>query len=227
MKHFIMVMAIGLGIFSCTHKRHTTIAIDVLLIPSETVYSKSLQLNGFINKNNPETLKLDKDHVPHITLLQCFIYEEDLPKVNNALEGLFQTIAKDSLKAERLSYDPSLAMSFAMISVKRSDALVKLHEKTIALLKPYIVKNGSKESFVQNPDGSPISKSTVAYVPVFVDQHSYQNYDPHISLGVAQKNVLDSLAKNVFEPIKFKAQALCVYRLGDHGTAQKLLWKAE
>lgn len=227
MKKYFIAFAVGLGIFSCAPKKQTTIAIDVLLIPSEEMYAQALQLNTLIHQNNPQTIKLDKNHVPHITLLQCFIYEEDLPKVSTALEGLFQTIATDSLKAERLSYNSSEEKSFAMISIKKSETLLKLHKKTIALLKPFIVKNGSEVSFVQNTDGSPISRSTVAYVPVFVDQHSYKNYDPHISLGIASSKLLDSLAKHVFEPITFKAQSLSVYHLGDHGTARKLLWKFE
>jgi hypothetical protein len=199
----------------------------VLLIPSEEMYAQSLQLNTVIKQNNPETIKLDENHVPHITLLQCFINEENLPEVTNALEGLFETTAQDSLKAESLFYNKDTEESFAMISVEKSEPLMKLHEKTIEAVRPFIVKNGSEASFKQNPDGSPISESTVTYVPEFVDKHSYENFDPHISLGVAQTLFLDSLAQQVFKPIQFKAQSLSVFQLGDHGTAQKLLWKSD
>ena len=205
----------------------------MLLIPSEEMYAQSLQLNSLIYQNNPETIKLDENHVPHITLLQCFIKEEDLPDVYNTLEvenifeGLFETIENDSLKAESLFYNEDKEESFSMITVEKSDFLLKLHEKIIELIKPYSVKNGSQISFIQNPDGSPISESTVKYVPEFVDKHSFENFEPHISLGVAQTKLLDSLAANVFKPIQFKAESLSVYQLGDHGTAQKLLWKSK
>jgi hypothetical protein len=191
------------------------------------MHSQALQLNELINQNNPETIKLDKNHIPHITLLQCFINESDLPKVKTELEELFSTIKNDSLKAESFFYYKDKEESFAMIAIEKSDPLQKLHEKTIELIKPYIIKTGSEESFVQNPDGSSISESTVTYVPEFVDKYSYENFDPHISLGVAQKIVLDSLAQHFFKPIKFKASSISVYQLGDHGTAQKLLWKSE
>lgn len=217
---------LAFAFFSCTPKNENILAIDVLLIPSEEMYAQSLQLNSRINQNNPKSIKLDENHVPHITLLQCFITESDLPKVNDALEGLYKTIEQDSLKAESLFYSKEKEESFAMISVEKSQQLMKLHERTIELMKPFILKNGSDEAFIQNPDGSPISESTVSYVPKFVDAYSYENFDPHISLGVAQKALLDSLAENVFEPIKFKASSLSVYQLGDHGTAQKLLWKS-
>jgi hypothetical protein len=226
MKKFVIAAAIGFGLFSCTPKKENIIAVDVLLIPSEEMYAQSLQLNSLINKNNPETIKLDENHMPHITLLQCFINESDLPKVNKALEGLFETIAHDSLKAESLFYYEEKEESFSMIRVENSAALMEIHKKSIELLKPFKVNNGSENSFVPNPDGSAISESTIAYVPVFVEKYSYENFDPHISLGVAEVNLLDSLAVNVFKPIHFKATSVSLYQLGDHGTAQKLLWKS-
>lgn len=229
MKKYVLLSAfvLSLSFFSCTPKKGKIIAIDVLITPSEEMHSQALQLNELINQNNPETIKLDKNHIPHITLLQCFINESDLPKVKTELEGLFSTIKNDSLKAESLFYYKDQEESFAMIAIEKSNPLQKLHEKTIELIKPYIIKTGSEESFVQNPDGSSISESTVTYVPEFVDKHSYENFGPHISLGVAQKIVLDSLAQHVFKPIKFKTSSISVYQLGDHGTAQKLLWKSE
>ncbi len=227
MKKIIMAAAVGLGLISCIPKKENIIAIDVLLIPSEEMYVQSLQLNSLINQNNPETIKLDENHVPHITLLQCFINESDLPKASRALAGLFDSIKEDSLKAESLFYYPEKEESFAMVRLEKSAALMEIHQKSIELLKPFVVKNGTAKSFIQNPDGSAISESTVEYVPVFIEKYSYENFDPHISLGVAQTKLLDSLAKNIFKPIYFKASSLSLYQLGDHGTAQKLLWKSE
>ncbi|MEH6763447.1 MAG: 2'-5' RNA ligase family protein [Aequorivita antarctica] len=227
MKKYVIAVAVGLGLLSCASKKENIIAIDVLLTPSEEMRAQSLQLNALIKQNNPETIKLDENHVPHITLLQCFINESDLPKVKKALEGLFSTIKNDSLKAENFFYYKEKEESFAMIAIEKSNSLQKLHKKTIQLVKPYIVKNGSEESFVKNPDGSSISESTITYVPEFVEKYSCENFDPHISLGVAQKTLLDSLSQHVFKPIEFTATSVSVYQLGDHGTAQKLLWQSE
>ncbi len=226
MKKHLIALVVSFGFLSCMQNNNKIVAVDVLLIPSEEVYNQSIQLNSEIHKNNPETIKLDKNHLPHITLLQCFVLENDLPELNKTLEGLFKTIAQDSLIAESLYYSEEQEMSFAMIRLAKTEALMQLHKKTIELVSPFIIKNGSEASFVQNPDGSPISEFTVSYVPEFVDKYSFQNYDPHISLGVAQLKLLDSLKQNVFKPISFKAATLGVYQLGDHGTAQKLLWES-
>ena len=227
MKKFAMAFGLGLLTFSCTPKKEKIIAIDVLLTPSEEMHTQALDLNRFMKQNNPATITLDDNHIPHITLLQCFINKNDLPKVRRALHGLYEDFKNDTLIAESLFYYKEKEESFAMIAVEKNDRLVKLHEKIIALVKPFIVYNGNSESFVQNPDKSPIGESTLTYVPEFVEKHSYENFDPHITLGVAQRVLLDSLAENIFKPIPFKATSISIYHLGDHGTAQKLLWKSE
>lgn len=214
-------------IFSCVPKNDTIIAIDILLTPSEEMHDQAIQLNSLMKQNNPETITLDENHIPHITLLQCFINEADLPKVNQALEGLFRNIKNEKLRAESLFYYKEKEESFAMIAVEKNKQLLKLHEKAIERVKPFIIYNGNADSFVPNPDGSDIGESTLTYVPEFIEKHSYENFDPHISLGVAQRVLLDSLAENVFKPILFEATSVSVYHLGDHGTAQKLLWKSE
>ncbi len=226
MKNFLVLTL--LFIFTgCVHKENKVIAIDVLLVPSEEMYAQALHLNSLIHQNNPDALQLDENHVPHITLLQCFINEKDLPKVIEKLEGLYKTIKEEFLLVENLQYSKDTEESFAMIQLKRTDALMQLHKQSIVLLKPFMVMNGSEKSFVPNPDGKPIKESTVAYVPNFVDQYSYENYVPHISLGVAKTVFLDSVNQTIFKPIPFRAASLSVYQLGDFGTAQKMLWKSE
>lgn len=211
--------------FSCSQEKQKTIAINVLLTPSAEMQAQALKLNTLIKENNPDALHLDKNHIPHITILQCFVKENDLPKINEALKGLYKNFQNESLKAKSLSYETDKEASFAMIAVEKSNALLALHKKTIELVEPFMVKEGSEKSFVQNPDRSAISASTVSYVPDFLDKYSYEKFEPHISLGIAQKVFLDSLAKNVFRPIHFKATSISIYQLGDHGTAQKLIYK--
>ena len=226
MKKFLLAAILALAICSCMPKNKNSIAIDVLLTPSEEMRTQALQLNAEINKNNPDAIKLDENHIPHITLLQCFIAEDDLPKVKNALKGIYNSIENEALRAESFSYKKDEEESFALIIIEKSPAILKLHKEVIARVKPYMLNNATEAAFMPNPDGSHISESTQEYVPHFLDKHSFENYEPHISLGVAQKNVLDSLRQNVFKPIQFKATSVSIYQLGDHGTAQKLLWQS-
>lgn len=212
---------------SCAEKQNQPIAIDVLLTLPKDVYDQAIQLNRAILENNPNNFTLDDHHIPHITLLQCYVQENDLPKIKQVLNGLFKTIKNDTLWADHLQYNKDKTESFASIGIKKSESLMALHKKSIALLEPYMISNGSQEAYVQNADGTPIDDFTIAYVPKFVSDHSYGNYNPHISLGVAETSVLDSLEQYGFRAMKFQVSSIGVYQLGNFGTARKLLWQVE
>ncbi|MEO8774039.1 MAG: hypothetical protein ABI371_06895 [Gelidibacter sp.] len=198
----------------------------LLTLPAD-VYDQAIQLNRSLLKDNPNNFTLDENHIPHITLLQCYLLESDLPKVEQLLDGLYQTIENGILWTDHLQYHKDKTESFASIGIKKSKGLIALHKRTIAFLEPYILPNGSQEAYVQNADGSPIDDFTLAYVPKFVSHYSYENFNPHISLGVAKVSLLDSLAEHDFRAMKFHATDIAVFQLGNYGTARKLLWKSE
>ncbi len=209
------------------NRNNKVIAIDVLLVPSTEMHNQAIKLNEAIRKNNPNTIKLNNNTIPHITLLQCYVKEKDLPKVKTALTGIFKMIENENLKVENLTYSRDKDESFAVISVEKSEAILAIHKKAIELIKPYIIENGNQEAFVQNKDGSAINQPTLDYVPKFISDYSNENFKPHISLGVAKTTYLDSLATDIFKPQIFKAVAVGLYQLGDNGTAQKFLWKSK
>ena len=223
----ILALIILIMANACAPKQEEIIAIDVLLTLPKEMDQQAVQLNQAIVEDNRTNFTLDKNHIPHITLLQCYISESDLSNVTEALKGLYKTVEHDTLWANNLQYSKDKEESFSSIGIKKSKRLVTLHKKVIALVKPYIVTNGSQESYVKNTDGTPIDQFTIDYVPVFVAEHSFENYNPHISLGVAKTSLLDSLNKNEFRPRKFHATSISVYQLGAFGTARKLLWESE
>lgn len=227
-KHLLVVALVLLTLtFSCADKHEQIIAIDVLLTLPEDVYAQAVGLNKSVLENNPNNFKLDAQHIPHITLLQSYVKESDLPEIENQLVGLYKSIATESFLIDALQYKKEHNENFASMGVEKSEALMALHEQVIALLKPYSVSNGFQESYVQNEDGTPIDDFTMAYVPKFVSDHSFEHYNPHISLGVAETTLLDSLAQHHFRPTTFKAPAIALYQLGNYGTARKLLWESE
>ncbi|OBX26489.1 hypothetical protein LX77_00944 [Gelidibacter algens] len=212
---------------SCAQNQQKVIAINVLLTLPEDVAREAIQLNGAILKNHPKNITLNDNQIPHITLLQCYVQETNLPKIEKLLLGLYKTIKNDTLLVDELQYKKDKTESFASMGIEKSKSLMALHKKTISLLEPYILDNGSQESYVQNADGTPIDEFTITYVPKFVSAHSFENYNPHISLGVAKTSLLDSLAEHNFRTMKFQAASISVYQLGAFGTAQKLLWESE
>ncbi|HLW30777.1 MAG TPA: hypothetical protein VKX40_00850 [Aequorivita sp.] len=217
--------AIILIMVSCNSKKSEIIAIDILLTLPDKMYAQAIHLNQLMLSDYPESIKLDENHIPHITLLQCFVDKNDITRIGESLEGLFSMVKNETLAAQEFVYSQDSEESFAMIRIENTEALLNIHQKTIEILKPFMVKHGTSASFIQNPDGSPINEFTLAYVPRFVESYSHENFDPHISLGVAKTKFLSILATSVFQPTTFQPRNLSVYWLGDSGTAQKLLWE--
>lgn len=222
-----LALIIFITVNACAPKQEEVMAVNVLLTLPTEIHEQATQLNRLIREDKPDNFRLDKDHIPHITLLQSYVSKSDLPQVEQKLAGLYKTIQNDSLCAEGLQYSKDKAESFSSISIEKNQSLMTLHKEVIALLKPYMVTDGSQESYVQNTDGTAIDQFTIDYVPQFVSAHSYENYKPHISLGVAQTSVLDSLSHNNFHPMKFQATSISLYQMGAYGTAQKLLWESK
>lgn len=212
---------------SCAAKPDKTLAIDVLLLLPQNLSEEAILLNTAILKSNPDNFTLDKDHVPHITLLQCYVRQSDLPKITLALNGLYKMIENESLYANELQYKRDQPQSFASIGIEKSKAVMSIHKKAIELLQPYITSGGTENAFVPTKDSSPIDQFTIDYIPKFVSNYSYENYNPHISLGVAPTSVLHNLEETEFRKMKFKTPAVAVYQLGKFGTARKLLWKSK
>ncbi|WP_190246192.1 2'-5' RNA ligase family protein [Gelidibacter gilvus] len=227
-RNFLIITLLAFSLISsCLQKPEETLAIGVLLTVPEAIYQQSIKLNRAILENHPDNITLNEQHIPHITLLHCYVQESDLSEIEQVLNGFYKTIEHDSLWADELQYSKAKTESFASIGIKRSRSLMALHENVIALLEPYILAEGSQQAYVQNVGGTPIDDFTLAYVPKFVSAHSYDNYNPHISLGVANTAILDSLAQHHFRATKFKAKAIGIYQLGAFGTAQKRIWESE
>lgn len=222
---FVLLALVSLN--SCVPKHEETIAIGILLTLPEEVYQQSVELNRALLKDHPNNITLDEKHIPHITLLQCYVLESDLPQIEKKLEGLYKTIKNDSLWADHLQYNKDREESFASIGIQRSAPLMALHEHTITLLEPFILPEGSQKAYAQSSDGIPIDDFTLDYVPKFVTHHSYDNYNPHISLGVARTTLLDRMAEDQFHKMHFPAKSIGIYQLGAFGTAQKRIWESE
>lgn len=225
--YFLSFSIMLMSMVSCVSEPENIIAVNILLTPDKELYEHAVYLSELMSDNNPKTLVLNSSRIPHITLVQAYINATDLPQITEALKDLRSTISLENLMAESLVFSKEKDTSFAMIRIGKSKPLLKLHEEVIALVKPFVVKNGSEASFVSNAEGREIDQFTIDYVPEFIAKYSYEKYDPHLSLGVADTEFLEKLTKNEFKSMHFKPASLSIYQMGEYGTAQKQLWQSE
>jgi hypothetical protein len=158
-------------------------------------------------------------------MLQCFVRTADLDKVYAAegtvLAGAHVTAMK--LEAFKYYYAPIGATGVAGICAKPTPELLKLQADVIAAVKPYWVETGPIGAFTAAHGDPATDAAIIQYVSTFVPNMSGNNFNPHVSTGVAPKEYLDKMLAESFAPFKFSPAGAAVYQLGPYGTAARLL----
>jgi hypothetical protein len=181
--------------------------------------------NARLLKIYPNGFALDAAHTPHITMLQCFVRTADLDKLYAAEEKVFAAANVNAMKLEafKFYYAPAGATGVAGICAKPTPAILKLQADIIAAAKPFMVERGPIGAFTAPHDDPAIDAAIIQYVSAFGPKMSGENFNPHVSTGVAPKEYLDKMLAEPFKPFTFSPAGAAVYQLGPFGTAAKKL----
>jgi len=109
------------------------------------------------------------------------------------------------------------------IVIQPSDDWRHLQQRIIEAVAPFAAEQGTAEAFAPRLDGGPISQPTVDYVNTFVGPRTGPNYNPHITVGIGHRDVLDAIKAEPFEAFPVRAEAVSLYQVGDYGVAQTKL----
>ena len=200
-------------------------AIDILLEPDATMLRHCESNNARLLKVYPKGFALDATHMPHITMIQCFVRTADLDKVYAAEERVLAGAHVSAMKLEAFKYyyAPAGATGVAGICAKPTPEILKLQAEIIAAVKPFMVEAGPIGAFTAAHDDPVTDAGLIQYVVTFVPKMSGENFNPHVSTGVAPKDYLDRMLSEPFEPFTFSPAGAAVYQLGPFGSAAKLL----
>ncbi len=200
-------------------------AIDVLLEPDATMLQHSADNNARLLKVFPKGFSLDATHSPHITLVQRFVRTSDLDKLYAAVGKVFASANVTGMKLEAFKYyyAPGGAVGVAGICARPTPGIIKLQADIIAAIAPFTVQTGTIGAFTAPHDNPATDALMIDYVSTFVPKMTAENYNPHVSTGVAPKEYLDQMLAEPFEPFTFSPAGAAVYQLGPFGTASKKL----
>jgi hypothetical protein len=198
------------------------IAINVLLLPDAATAEKTLSTNARLLKNYPAGFALDANHAPHITLVQQFVKRADLAAVANVVAAALsneQPVQWQSMATG--FYDMAYKnLGLVGIVIEPTAGLQRLQQTIIAAVAPFAVDKGTAEAFAPRADGESITQATVDYVDNFVGSSSGINYHPHLTCGIGNRDFVDALKAEPFEPISCEPIGVSIYQIGDYGTAQ-------
>ena len=127
------------------------------------------------------------------------------------------------LEAFKYYYAPAGAVGVAGICAKPTPEILKLQADIIAAVKPFMVETGPIGAFTAPHDNPAIDAAIIQYVSTFVPKMSGENFNPHVSTGVAPTAYLDQMLAEPFAPFTFSPAGAAVYQLGPFGTAAKKL----
>jgi 2'-5' RNA ligase superfamily len=204
-------------------------AIDILLQPDATMLKHAEANNARLLKVYPKGFALDAAHRPHITMLQCFVRTASLDQVYAAVGKVFAAVKVNAMKLEafKFYYAPTGTTGVAGICAKPTPEILKLQADVIAAVKPYMVETGPIGAFTASHDDAATDAGLIQYVSTYAQKMSGENFNPHVSTGVAPKEYLDKMLAEPFESFTFSPAGAAVYQLGPYGTAAKKLkeWK--
>jgi hypothetical protein len=200
-------------------------AIDILLEPDATMLQHSADNNARLLAVFPKGFSLDATHTPHITMLQCYVPTANLKKVYAAAGKVLAAANVKAMKLEAFKYyyAPGGAVGVAGICAKPTPEILKLQADIIAAVKPFMVETGPIGAFTAPHDDPATDAALIQYVSTFVPKMSGENFNPHVSTGVAPKEYLDQMLAELFAPFTFSPAGAAVFQLGPFGTAAKKL----
>jgi phosphoserine phosphatase len=200
-------------------------AIDILLEPDATMLRHSESNNARLLKVFPKGFALDASHRPHITLVQRFVRTADLSQVYAAAYKVLASANVNAMKLDAFKYyyAPAGAVGVAGICAKPTPEIIKLQADIIAAVAPFTVERGPIGAFTAPHDDAATDAAIIQYVSTFVPKMSGENFNPHVSTGVALRDYLDKMVAEPFAPFTFSPAGAAVYQLGPFGTAAKKL----
>jgi 2'-5' RNA ligase len=191
------------------------IAIDVVLVPPKEIIEKALEINaklsGVISGEYP---KMGDDCVPHNTLCMGFVDEEKIDEIKKILSMVAEHTNQIKIDVNKCDQH---ADSGIWWFIKKSKELETLHNAIAKSLHKYFLNEGDESAYV----GENIAQSSIEWPKKFKEKHSFENYNPHITLGFGEYKDLT--------PFSFEAKELALFHLGPCNTCRKKLgsWKLE
>jgi hypothetical protein len=168
----------------------------------------AVRLSGALPPELFKGLRLDAEHLPHITLTQQFVHEYEMDKALDSVQRVLTGMRPLPLHVP----GAGKARHTVWLAVERSPSLLDLHERLMTALLPFERGNGETSAFVDG-DARP---GDVQWVSGYRRSASFSAYTPHITLGHAQ-------APPAIAPFDFEADVVAVCHLGRFCTCRRVI----
>ena len=154
-------------------------AVDVALLPTPDLRRRLLTINRTLAPP-PIGFRFDRTHLPHLTLAQQFVRDDDIERLSRRIRRTLQGHRPLALTTT----EASVVGTASTLGVERTAALMDLHRRLMDLLIPFDTDEGGVEAF--EADGDTPRDADVAWVRGFRERAAYDRFSPHWTLGVGR-----------------------------------------
>ena len=183
------------------------VAMDVAVLPPPDVTDRAVRLSAALPAD-PHGFHLDADHLPHITLSQSFVREDELEMAFERVTGVLRGRGRLRLRVT----GGGKGSSSVWMAVERTPELNELHEGVMHALVGVERPGGTPAAFVDG-DGR---VGDVLWVTGYRLKSSFSAWEPHITLGHGDD-------PPSIEPFSFTADTVAVCHLGRFCTCRRIL----
>ena len=186
----------------------TLVAVDVAILPPPDITARAVALSAALPAEGSQGLRLDARHLPHITLAQQFIREEELNVAFDRVDEIVRTLRPLRVVATGAGRSGHTLW----IAIERTSELSELHEQLMETLRGVERPDGGPGAFV----GGDGRMGDVLWVASYRLKSSFHHFTPHITLGHGTE-------LPVIEPFAFDATTIAAAHLGRFCTCQRVL----
>ncbi len=192
------------------------IAIDVVLLPPESLTEKAIEINQFLLKSSENKIILNKEIcLPHISLAMGVIDENKLGEIEQILKDIAKDLKPINLTAGKLSRETiPTGKIVSYLPITNNDDLQSLHETIMKRLKPYLSFNPEIDMLF-NPEE--VEEVTLYWIKNY--QKKYDNpssFHPHMTIGFGETDKFQSTTD-------FTAKKIALCQFGNYCTCRKVL----
>jgi len=184
------------------------IALDVAVLPPPDVSARAIELSAALPDSGSQGLRLDSEHVPHITLVQLFARVNELDEVLSRVDETLRGVRALTLHATGAGQGSSTLW----IAIDKTPPLVTLHEQVMETLRGLERPDGGTSAFF----GDDARLRDALWVTSYRLKSSFHHFVPHITIGHGP-------APPDVEPFTFVADTVAVCHLGRFCTCRRVL----
>jgi 2'-5' RNA ligase len=184
------------------------IALDVAILPPADVAERLMALSASLPAEEPPALRLDGDHLPHVTLTQQFVREDEL----DAAFAHIDTVLHEAGPLRLTATGADRQGHTLWIAIERTPALTALHERLMEALRGLERPEGTPAAFFDHD----ARLADVLWVAGYRLKSSFGAFSPHITLGHGSD-------PPAVEPFSFDATRIAACHLGRHCTCRRVL----